>query len=78
MLAAASLVSFFLSSKPPDPTAPPKPQHNGPILTECRSLKHVAASAAEAETGGLFHNGLTIIPIHQVLEALGHVQPPTP
>ena len=45
---------FYLSSKPPDPPAPPKPQHNGPILTECRTLKHVVASAAEAETVGLF------------------------
>ena len=69
---------YFLSSKPPLPPAPPQPAPNAPILTECKYLKHVVASAAEAETGGLFYNGQTIIPIRQALEALGHVQPPTP
>ena len=69
---------YFLSSTPPLPPAPPKAAPNGPILTEYKSLEHVVASAAEAETGGLFYNGQTIIPIRQSLEALGHVQPSTP
>ena len=29
---------------------------NGPIHIECKILKYVVASAAEAETAGLFHN----------------------
>ena len=69
---------YYLSTNPPSPPAPPQPARNGPILTECKTLKHVVASAAEAETGGLFYNGQTIIPIRQALEALGHKQPTTP
>ena len=29
---------------------------NGPIHIECKRLKYLLASAAEAETAGLFHN----------------------
>ena len=36
------------------------------------------ASAAEAETAGIFGNAQTAIPIRHVLEQLGHKQPPTP
>ena len=51
---------------------------NGPILTECCSLKHVVASAAEAETSALFHNAQNAIPLQHLLTAMGHPQPPTP
>ena len=51
---------------------------NGPIHIECKLLKHVVASAAEAETAGLFHNCQTAVMIRNMLLALGHVQPPTP
>jgi len=47
-------------------------------LIECKTLKHVVASAAEAETGGLFLNGQTAVIIRIILEALNHKQPPTP
>ena len=30
------------------------PKLNGPILVECKGLKHGVASAAEAETAGVF------------------------
>jgi len=50
---------------------------NGPILIECKTLKYVVASAAEAETGGLFLNGQTAVIIKIILEALNHKQPPT-
>ena len=66
---------YFLSDHP-DKSLTPTP--NAPILTECRTLRHVVASAAEAETGGLFHNARTSLPIRQSLEALNHPQPPTP
>ena len=41
-------------------------------------LKHVVASAAEAETAALFHNAHNTIPIRRILTALGHSQLPTP
>ena len=69
---------YILSTYPPPPPKIPTPAPNAPILVECKTLRSVVASAAEAETGGLFHNGQTIIHIRRLLEALGHRQPPTP
>jgi hypothetical protein len=55
---------FFLSSMSPDPSKPPlNPPNNGAVHVECKTLRNVMASAAEAELGGLFHNGLMAIPI---------------
>ena len=51
---------------------------NAAILVECRYLKHVVASAAEAETGGLFHNCQNTIYLRRLLSILGHQQPATP
>ena len=62
---------FYLSSHPPA-QGKPSPQHNGPLLTECKTLKNVVASAAETETGGLFHNAQAAVPIRHRLEALDH------
>ena len=45
---------------------------------ECKTLQHVVASAAETETGGLFHTAQTILHIQTLLKAPGHRQPPTP
>ena len=45
---------------------------------ECKTLKHVVASAAEAEIAGIFHSAQTSIPIQRILRALGHTQPVTP
>jgi len=47
---------FFLSDKIPPPPTIPNPRLNGPILVECKLLRHVVASSAEAETAGLFFN----------------------
>ena len=69
---------YILSTYPPPPPAIPQPAPNAPILVECKTLRTVVASAAEAETGGLFHNGQTIIHIRRLLHALDHPQPPTP
>jgi hypothetical protein len=41
-------------------------------------MHEIVSSAAEAELGGLFHNGKDGCPIHTCLEELGHPQPPTP
>ena len=46
---------------------------NGAILVECKTILHVVASAAEAETAGLFHNAQMAIPIRNILNALGHL-----
>ena len=71
---------YYLSSLPTDPKKPPNllPPANGPIRTECRILKHVVASAAKAEVGGMFHNGQTAVPLIITLHELGFTRPPTP
>ena len=51
---------------------------NGAILVECKTLRHVVASAAEAETGGVFHNAQIGVIVRTALTELGHPQPPTP
>ena len=65
---------FYLSNKATS-TSCPRPPCNGPIHTECKSIRSVVASAAEAETTGVFGNSIPICP---ALEALDHPQPPTP
>ena len=69
---------FFLTDKTPPPPMIPNPRLNGPILVECKLLRHVVASSAEAETAGLFFNAQSAVPIRQALIALGRPQPPTP
>ena len=66
---------FFLST-PTSDNRPPLP--NAPIHTECKTIRSVVASAAEAETAGIFGNGQTAVIIRRALAALGHPQPPTP
>lgn len=53
------------------------PKLNGPILVECKCLKHVVTSAAEAETAGVFCNAQIALPIRYILECLNHPQPLT-
>ena len=48
-----------------------------PILVECKTLRHVVASSAEAEVAGVFHNAQISLPIRHLLSSLGHPQPPT-
>ena len=55
-----------------------QPERNGPLHIVCKTLKHVVASAAEAETGVLFINAQETFPIRYSLHQLGHEQPPTP
>ena len=54
-----------------------KPIPNHPVLVECRCLRHVVSSAAEAETAAIFYNSQIAISIRRVLTALGHPQPAT-
>ena len=54
----------------------PKHLDNGAILIECRTLRHVVTSAAEAETHGVFQNAKAGLPIQHLLNAMGHKQQP--
>ena len=60
------------------PTTIQHPYINGAVLVECKTLRHVVSSAAEAEIGGIFHNAQVAIPIRTLLQELNHPQPPTP
>ena len=54
---------FFLSNLPDfKRTIAP----NGPILTKCKTICTVVASAAEAETHGIFYNAQTALPIRNL------------
>ena len=50
---------------------------NGVIHTLCKVIA-VAASAAEAELGSLFHNAQETVKLRIPLQELQHKQPPTP
>jgi len=52
------------------------PKMNGAILITCKDLQGVVCSAAEAETGGIFNNVQSSIPIARILiHVLKHPQP---
>jgi hypothetical protein len=65
---------YFMS----DTAATAPKQHNGAVHTICGILKHVMASAAEAELGALFVNGKEATILRQTLLDMGWPQPPTP
>ena len=52
---------FTLTNLPT--TTPPNPTPNGPLHVLCKTMQGVPASAAEAETGGLFNAAQEAIPI---------------
>ena len=51
--------------------------HNGAILIECKTIRHVVTSAAEAEMKGVFQNAKSAVPIRYLLSEIGHPQPQT-
>ena len=53
------------------------PKLNGSVLVKCKTLWHDISSAAEAETGGIFHNAQVAIPISTLLHKLNHPQSST-
>ena len=63
---------------PDHPNTTKRPKLNGAVLVECKTLRHVVSSSAEAEVAGIFHNATTAIPIRRILTEIGHPQPPTP
>ena len=76
--AKSRIAGYYYMAEHPKASKTPNPTLNGAIHVECKTLKHVVASAAEAETGGIFVNGQIILQLRQTLHALGHPQPPTP
>ena len=76
--ARSRVAGFFYLSNKHTPNTFPVPRRNGPILIICKTIHHVVASAAEAETAALFYNARETIPIRQTLMAMGHRQAPTP
>jgi hypothetical protein len=72
----------FLTDMPVDPlrqpqSTDPTPPNNGAILTECRIIKNVMSSAAEAEMAAAHHNAIEACGLRTCLEEMGHKQPPT-
>jgi hypothetical protein len=63
---------FFMSSDTKDPA------NNGAVLNIAQLIKAVMSSAAEAELGALYINAREAVPLRQLLEQMGHPQPPTP
>ena len=54
------------------------PANNGAILTTAQIIKAVMSSAAEAELAALYINAREAVQIRNILEEMGHKQPPTP
>ena len=65
---------LFLSTKPSTKPTP----NNGPVLNIVKVLRNVMSSAAEAETGALFHNCKEATILRNSLADMGYPQPPTP
>eukprot|EP00804_Cyclotella_cryptica_P002223 CCRYP_018253-RA/>CCRYP_018253-RA protein AED:0.45 eAED:0.43 QI:0/0/0/1/0/0/2/0/219 len=55
----------------------PNPPNNGAIHNEASIIKVVMSSAAEAEMGALYTNARKGVEIRNILEEMGHKQPPT-
>ena len=54
------------------------PPNNGAILNIAHIIKHVMASATEAELAALYIMAREAVYIRIILEEMGHKQPPTP
>jgi hypothetical protein len=54
------------------------PPNNGAIANIAEIIKGVMSSAAEAELGALYINGRKAVEERNILEEMGHPQPPTP
>ena len=68
---------FFLTDLPNATNTLLTPKLNGAVHVLCKTLRSVAASASEAETGSLFLNAQEAVPMITALEEMGHKQPST-
>eukprot|EP00957_Ditylum_brightwellii_P126275 9627154-Ditylum_brightwellii.AAC.1 len=75
--AKSRMAGYFYLVAGPNPLNYNKTPHNTPILVECRAIKNVVCSVAEAECGGLFHNVQNAVMIQNILQALSHPQQST-
>ena len=75
--ARSRVAGYFYCGRKYNKNIPPSTNLNSPIHIECKTLKHVVALAAEAETAGLFHNCQTTVYIRNMLTVLSHLQPAT-
>ena len=71
-------VHFYLSYWPSTNSMKTNTKINGPIHTECKTIRNVVSSAEEVETCGTFNNGKTAINVRPALTTLNHRQPSTP
>ena len=78
MPGARSRISGYFQLANKNNTKPFPNGVNGAILVECKTIRNVVASAAEAETGGIFYNAQIGLIIRTALTELGHPQPITP
>ena len=76
--AKSRVAGYYYLGTTPNQKDTQNPTINGAVHVECKALRHVVSSAAEAETAALFHNAKTAIELRRTLTALGHPQPPTP
>jgi hypothetical protein len=70
----AITISPTLPISPDDPPLP----HNAPILVNSKIIDAVMSSVQESETGSGFINAKYAVPIHTILQEMGHPQGPTP
>jgi hypothetical protein len=54
------------------------PSNNGAIYNEASIIKSLMSSAAEAKIGALYINAQKGVEERNILEEMGHLQPPTP
>ena len=76
--AKSRVAEFFHLSNASETQHTPSPLLNDTIHIECKALRHVVSSAAEAEMAALFHNAKTALEIRNILTALDHKQPIIP
>ena len=53
-----------------------KPAINGAVHVLCKTIPNVVSSAAEAETGGIYHGAREAVPMIDALIEMGHPQDP--
>ena len=73
----SSIAGYFFLSESPDDPLQMKNMHNAAVCVWCRIIKHVVASAAEAEYGALFRNAQLTVPIKVTLEELEQIKTTT-
>ena len=64
--ARSRIAGYFHLSAHPNKTN--NPTINATIQVECKTLRHVVSSSAEAEVAGIFHNATMALPMRHILE----------